>query len=112
MMSETDYEIPPTNLQTETRYLHGQHQMLNPNSIYYYKDAIGGVLRSRERMGKDFKKQLVFEAKELNYTSVDEDFLQRAIDCVHRHLDDPDFDQAKLWANCLLPWRFRLPSTG
>ena len=30
MMSETDYEIPPTNLQTETRYLHGQHQMLNP----------------------------------------------------------------------------------
>ena len=47
-------------------------------------------------MGKDFKKQLVFEAKELNYTSVDEDFLQRAIDCVHRHLDDPDFDQAKL----------------
>ena len=42
MMSETDYEIPPTNLQTETRYLHGQHQMLNPNSIYYYKYAIGG----------------------------------------------------------------------
>lgn len=26
MMSETDYEIPPTNLQTETRYLHGQHR--------------------------------------------------------------------------------------
>lgn len=42
MMSETDYEIPPTNKQTETRYLHGQHQMLNPNSIYYYEDAIGG----------------------------------------------------------------------
>lgn len=42
MMSETYYEIPPTNLQTETRYLHGQHQMLNPNSIYYYEDAIGG----------------------------------------------------------------------
>lgn len=42
MMSETDYEIPPTNKQTEARYLHGQHQMLNPNSIYYYEDAIGG----------------------------------------------------------------------
>lgn len=42
IMSETDYEIPPTNLQPETRYLHGQHQMLNPNSIYYYEDAIGG----------------------------------------------------------------------
>lgn len=42
MMSETYYEIPPTNKQTETRYLHGQHQMLNPNSLYYYEDAIGG----------------------------------------------------------------------
>lgn len=42
IMSETYYEIPPTNKQVETRYLHGQHQMLNPNSLYYYKDAIGG----------------------------------------------------------------------
>ena len=42
MMSETYYEIQPTNKQTEVRYLHGQHQMLNENSLYYYKDAIGG----------------------------------------------------------------------
>ena len=42
MMSETYYEIPPTNKQPEVRYLHGQHQMLNENSLYYYKDAIGG----------------------------------------------------------------------
>lgn len=42
MMSETYYEIPPTNQQEETRYLHGQHQMLNQNSAYYYEYAIGG----------------------------------------------------------------------
>ena len=42
MMSETYYEIQPTNKQTEVRFLHGQHQMLNPNAIYYYEDAIGG----------------------------------------------------------------------
>ncbi|MBR4014603.1 MAG: D-alanyl-D-alanine carboxypeptidase, partial [Anaerotignum sp.] len=42
IMSETYYEIPPTNKQTETRYLHGQHQMLNKNSLYYYEYAIGG----------------------------------------------------------------------
>ena len=42
MMSERYYEIQPTNKQTEVRYLHGQHQMLNPNAIYYYEDAIGG----------------------------------------------------------------------
>lgn len=42
MMSTTYYEIPPTNKQTEIRYLHGQHQMLNQNSIYYYEYATGG----------------------------------------------------------------------
>ena len=42
MMSETYFEIQPTNKQEEVRYLHGQHQMLNSNSLYYYEDAIGG----------------------------------------------------------------------
>lgn len=42
MMSTTYYEIPPTQKQPEIRYLHGQHQMLNKNSIYYYENAIGG----------------------------------------------------------------------
>lgn len=42
MMSETYFEIGPTNKQAEVRYLHGQHQMLNSNSLYYYEDAIGG----------------------------------------------------------------------
>ncbi len=54
---------------------------------------IKNLLKSKERMAKDFKKQLVFEVKELNYTSIDEAFLQRAIDCVHRHLGDSEFDQ-------------------
>lgn len=42
IMSETHYQIPPTNLQEEERNLHGQHQMLNPPSIYYYEWATGG----------------------------------------------------------------------
>lgn len=42
IMGDTYYEIPPTNKQTETRYLHGQHQMLNENSAYYYQYATGG----------------------------------------------------------------------
>ena len=41
-----------------------------------------------------FKNQLVFEIKELDYTSIDEDFMQRAIDCVNRHLEDSDFEPA------------------
>jgi len=67
-----------------------------PFNLSVLHARISNLLRSRERVGKDFKKQLVFEAKELNYTSVDEDFLQRAIDCVNRHLDDPEFDQVQL----------------
>lgn len=36
------YEIPPTNLCNETRYIHGQTQLINPSSIFYYKDSEGG----------------------------------------------------------------------
>ncbi|MCD7942182.1 MAG: response regulator, partial [Bacteroides intestinalis] len=66
-----------------------------PFNLSVLHARIGNLLKSRERVMKDFKKQLVFEAKELNYTSMDEDFLQRAIDCVNRHLDDPGFDQTQ-----------------
>lgn len=42
IMSNTYYVIPPTNKQPEERPLHGQHQMLNENSLYYYEYAEGG----------------------------------------------------------------------
>ncbi len=54
---------------------------------------IRNLLKTKERTAKDFKKQLVFEVQELHYTSMDEDFLQRAVQCVHNHLDDSEFDQ-------------------
>lgn len=36
------YEIPPTNLCNETRYIHGQTQLINPAAIFYYKESEGG----------------------------------------------------------------------
>ncbi len=54
---------------------------------------IRNLLKYKEGVVHDFKHQLVFELKELNYTSLDEDFLQRAIDCVNGHLEDAEFDQ-------------------
>lgn len=42
LSESTYYEIPPTNKQVETRYLHGQHQMRNETSAYYYEYAVGG----------------------------------------------------------------------
>ena len=43
----------------------------------------------------DARKKLVFEAKEINYTSDDEQFLKKAMDCVNAHLDEQDFDLSK-----------------
>ena len=66
-----------------------------PFSLTVLQARIANLLASRERKTKTFKKQLVFEAKELDFTSIDEDFLQRAIDTVHRHLNDSAFDQTQ-----------------
>lgn len=54
---------------------------------------IRNLLKYRERVAYDFKNQLVFEAKDLDYTTIDEDFVERAVACVNHHLDDPDYDQ-------------------
>ena len=64
-----------------------------PFNLSLLHARIKNLLRGKERTARDFKKQLVFEAQELNYTSLDEDFLQRAINCVQKHLDNSEFDQ-------------------
>lgn len=77
-------------------YQSGADAYLNkPFNLSILHARINNLLKARERTGRDFKKQLVFEAKELNYTSLDEEFLQKAIDCIHQHLDDPDYDQGQ-----------------
>ncbi|MBQ8673021.1 MAG: response regulator [Bacteroides sp.] len=64
-----------------------------PFNLIVLHARIRNLLKNKERSARDFKNQLVFEVKELNYTSLDEDFMQRAIDCVNRHLEDCEFDQ-------------------
>lgn len=60
---------------------------------------IDNLLKRGKRAGIDFRKQLVFEAKDLNYTSMDEEFIHKAIDCVNAHLDDCGFDSARFTAD-------------
>lgn len=77
-------------------YESGADAYLNkPFNLSLLHARIKNLLKARERLNKDFKKQLVFEARELNYTSIDEEFLQKAIDCVHNNLSDPAYDQAQ-----------------
>ena len=54
---------------------------------------IKNLLTKQERIARDFKKQLVFEVQDLNYTSMDEEFIERAIAIVQKNLDDSAFDQ-------------------
>lgn len=69
--------------------------IVKPFNLTVLHAKIKNLLKGKERAAKDFKKQLVFEVKELNYTSLDEEFLQKAIDIVHKHLNDSGFDQAQ-----------------
>lgn len=64
-----------------------------PFSLNVLQARINNLLKAKERNTRDFKKQLVFEANELNYTSLDESFLQKAIDLIHENLNNADFDQ-------------------
>jgi len=64
-----------------------------PFNLNVLHARIRNLLKNRERVAKDFKSQLVFDMKEMNITNIDETFLQKAIDCVNRHLDDSNFDQ-------------------
>ncbi len=64
-----------------------------PFNLQVLHARIRNLLKYRENIASKFKNQLVFEMKDMDYTSIDEDFLQRAIDCVNRHLDDGEFDQ-------------------
>lgn len=59
---------------------------------------IDNLLKRQQRMGIDFRKQLVFEAKELNYTSLDEAFIRKAVDCINAHLSDCEFEHAQFMA--------------
>ena len=54
---------------------------------------IDNIIRNRERIRKKFSSQTDFKVEEQHYSSPNETFIQKAIDCVKRHLDDPDYDR-------------------
>lgn len=56
---------------------------------------IRNLLKARERVINDFRKQFTFQTKDLEYTDIDKEFVQRAIDCITRHAADGKFDQSQ-----------------
>ena len=63
-----------------------------PFSTEVLMARVENLLRDRQRWVEDFKRQLLMETPNATYTGKDEDFLKQAIECVNRHLADPDFD--------------------
>ncbi|MCJ7855144.1 D-alanyl-D-alanine carboxypeptidase [Lachnospiraceae bacterium NSJ-143] len=51
VLSTTYYEIPPTNIQPETRFLHGQTQLIKSASIFYYENCEGGKTGFTDQAG-------------------------------------------------------------
>ena len=65
--------------------------LTKPFDVNVLDAIICGLLRKVEKAGADYRKQLVFNPGELNYTTMDEKFLQQAVDYVNQHLGDFDF---------------------
>lgn len=63
-----------------------------PLNISVLLAKIENLLRKNESHNNNSKKQLIFEAKHVDYTSQDEEFLKKAVECVNTHLSDLDFD--------------------
>lgn len=66
--------------------------LCKPLNLPVLQAKIRNLLLKRERSGVDNRKKLVFEAKQLDYTSQDEEFMKKALECVNAHLDDQSFD--------------------
>jgi len=64
-----------------------------PFSLSVLHARIKNLLQKKELNANGFKNQHAIEIKDLNYTTNDELFLQKAIQAVQKHLDDPEFGQ-------------------
>ncbi|MDR0682398.1 MAG: response regulator [Dysgonamonadaceae bacterium] len=67
-----------------------------PFNLSVLHSRIGNLLKAKARVSHDFKKQLVIDMQNLDYTSMDEDFLKKAINFVQAHLTDIDFGSEQL----------------
>jgi len=56
---------------------------------------IDNIIRNRERIRRKFSSQTDFKVEDQHYSSPDEIFIRKAMDCVKAHLDDGDYDRER-----------------
>lgn len=70
--------------------------LTKPFSLSVLLSRIKNLLRKKDLINMDFKNQLAFEIKDLQYSDIDEEFMTRAVACVENHLDDDEYDVNQL----------------
>ncbi len=65
-----------------------------PFNLQLLYAQIVNQLKKLEHRGSNFRSQTVFEVEKLEYTSMDEKFMRRAMECVNAHIDNCEFSQA------------------
>ncbi len=53
---------------------------------------VHNLIQSRKLLRERFSRQIKVEPKEITITPTDERILQRALDCMEKHMDDPEYD--------------------
>ena len=69
--------------------------MTKPFKMKELQLRIDNLIANRQRISREFKQQSIEEVKVNNVTmpSPDNEFLDKAMACVHNHLDDADYDR-------------------
>ena len=53
---------------------------------------VKNLIEQRRRLREKFRKDIIIQPREITVTSLDEQFLQKAVNAVETHFADPDFD--------------------
>jgi len=67
--------------------------MPKPFSINVLQARIANLLRMRRALNRNFREQLATDVANFEYSSLDENFLKKAVECITAHIDDPDYSQ-------------------
>lgn len=75
-------------------YRHGADGYLTkPCNFAVLSAMISNLMQKREKQRSNLRKQLVFEVQDAEYTSIDKEFLEKALNVVSAHISDESFNQ-------------------
>lgn len=69
--------------------------LTKPFNLTLLQSRIKNLLKSRSEKYNNIKNQLVFEVQDFDYTSLDEEFLNKAVEFINNNISNPDYDQTQ-----------------